>query len=938
MAVEAPGAGSIFARSWRASSSESGDGSGGEGKDTLPDFITLDGEAARAKDGSGKSKDDGGDGGGAGTAVGFEGVPSSTLLFPLYRRPVAPGIVTPISITSIKFVEVLNKVVEKGDKHVGLFLVKDREAAEAAAKGNELSLSSAMSVSNSRYNVTDIESVHKVGILARIVRIDPSPMGAHVLLAGRSRIEITSPKEVDKKNGHSFVNIKALRDKEYDQRNDSVRAHAVEIVTTLREMLALNPMFKEQLQTLVDQVDIANPSELADFAAWLTTSDAEELQAVLEELDVEARLAKSLTLLKAELELTKLQKQIQTSLEEKISKNQRKYFLNEQLKTIKKELGLETDEKEALAEKFRSRLEKLRVPPHAASVIDDEMAKLATLEPSSSEYNVTRNYLDWLTQLPWGVSAEENLDLKRATVVLDNDHYGLKDIKERILEFIAVGALKGTVQGKILCFVGPPGVGKTSIGKSIANSLNRKFFRFSVGGMTDVAEIKGHRKTYVGAMAGKLIQALKTTATSNPVIMIDEIDKMGRGWQGDPSSALLEALDPEQNDAFLDHYVDIPYDMSKVLFVCTANSLDSIPGPLLDRMEVLRLSGYVLQEKVAIVQKYLIKQAYKTSGLPHGTVDFTDDAIKALIADYCREAGVRNLQKHVEKIFRKIAFKILSDKPELAGLIEAKAKAEAEAADAAAAEASAKAPVEPEPAAAEAEDEADERFTWKELVDEPIVVSPETLEEYVGKPVYQPDNFYGDAAPPGVVMGLAWTSLGGATLYIETSAFSTKKADFKITGSMGDVMKESTKIAQSYATQVLAKLDPDNMFMEEYGVHMHIPEGATPKDGPSAGITMVTSLLSAAFNKPVAADLAMTGEISLTGKVLPIGGVKEKALAARRSGVSNIIFPKANEKDWDELDDYVKEGLTAHFATDYEQVYALAFPDGVATWPGASSA
>ena len=908
-------------------------------------FITLDGDAAKVKNSSSSNssssskKENGGGGGGGGEhgAVGFESVPPTTLLFPMYRRPIFPGIITPISITSVKFVEVLNSLAEKGDKHVGLFLVKDREGMEGGeGAGGDITLSSALSSSHSKYNVTDVDAVHKVGILARIVRIDPSPMGAHVLLAGRSRIQIESAVEATKKDNHVFVNIKALRDLEYDSRQDNIKAHTVEIVTTLREMLALNPMFKEQLQTLVDQVDIANPSELADFAAALTTSDAEELQEVLEAVDVEARLVKSLTLLKAELELTKLQKQIQTSLEEKISKNQRRYFLNEQLKTIKKELGLETDEKEALADKFKDRMEKLTIPAHAKSVIEDEMTKLSSLEPSSSEFNVTRNYLDWLTQLPWGLAAKENLDLKHALTVLDSDHYGLKDIKERILEFIAVGALKGTVQGKILCFVGPPGVGKTSIGKSIASALNREFFRFSVGGMTDVAEIKGHRRTYIGSLPGKFIQCLKSTGSSNPVIMIDEIDKMGRGWQGDPSSALLEALDPEQNGSFLDHYLDIPFDLSKVLFVCTANSTDTIPGPLLDRMEVLRLSGYVLQEKVAIVQRYLIEQAYKTSGLPTDTIDFTEDAIKTLISDYCREAGVRNLQKHVEKVFRKIAYQILIDKPELAPRLEAQAaaRAAAHAKDDDGTQEKEEDKDKEEEGEEEEEEDAN-ALTWEDLVSAPVKVEPTSLEKYVGKAVYTPDNFYGETPPPGVVMGLAWTSLGGSTLYIETSAYSTKKAAFKTTGSMGDVMKESTTIALSYATKMLHSIDPENPFMEEYGIHMHIPEGATPKDGPSAGITMVTSLLSAALDTPVAPGLSMTGEISLTGKVLPIGGVKEKALAARRSGISQIIFPEANRKDWDELDDFVKEGLQAEFVADYDDVYALAFPN--APTPSSSS-
>jgi Lon-like ATP-dependent protease len=464
------------------------------------------------------------------------------------------------------------------------------------------------------------------------------------------------------------------------------------------------------------------------------------------------------------------------------------------------------------------------------------------------------------------------LDTKKARKVLDEDHFGMEDVKQRILEFIAVGKLSKGIQGKIICFVGPPGVGKTSIGKSIAKSLNREFFRFSVGGLWDTAELKGHRRTYIGAMPGKLIQAMKQVKVSNPVILIDEIDKVGRsGHHGDPTSAMLEILDPEQNKSFLDHYLDVGFDLSRVLFICTANTKDTIPGPLLDRMEVINVSGYVLDEKMNIAGKYLIPTARDQSGLKEKQVEIKKDALKNLIGDYCREAGVRNLQKQIEKIFRKAALKI-------------------------------------------AEGESGK-----------ITIGHKDLQKFVGKPTFNSDRYY-ENTPVGVVMGLAYTPLGGATLYIETIVDKLQgKPGLHKTGQMGDVMKESTDIAYSFAKSFVEEVSAGNRFFEQASLHMHIPEGATPKDGPSAGCTMTTSLLSLALNKPARKDLAMTGELTLTGKVLPIGGVKEKTIAAKRSGVKHIIFPKDNQKDFEELPKNVTEGLNVHYANHYRDVFEIAF-------------
>jgi len=734
---------------------------------------------------------------------------------------------------------------------------------------------------------------------------------------------------------------------------DTIRAYTNEVLATLRDVIKHNPLLREHMQLFSTRFDMSDPHHVCNFAASLTSAEGTELQEVLEAFNLEKRLKKVLTLLKKEVQLNALQDQISKQVEETISANQRKYFLNEQLKKIKKELGLEHDDKDALLQRYRKRMDELqgllpetdvgeskgkqsedtdatedqtdakenkapkyimgKLPADAKQVIEDEMTKLSTLEKTSPEFNVTRAYLDWLTSLPWGKCTEENLDVARASDILEADHFGLTDIKERILEFIAVGNLRGTVQGKIVLLVGPPGVGKTSIGKSIAHALDREFYRFSVGGLSDVSEIKGHRRTYIGAMPGKLIQCLKTTGVSNPVVLIDEIDKLGSGYRGDPASALLELLDPAQNNGFVDHYIDVPVDLSKVLFVCTANSTDTIPGPLLDRMEVLRLSGYDLPEKVEIAKRYLEPRAKEQCGLDKRDTDaepttraptlseiptslgISEEAIASLARWYCREAGVRSLEQHIERIYRKLSLELLKSSEE-----EVKTK------------------------------------DW--------AVVDDNLEKYVGKRRYQSDKLFGSVPPPGVVMGLAWTTTGGTALYIETTQIRrsavpnpqepNKKEGGGVggpqsfvlhtTGQLGDVMKESASISQTYAKHMLQEIDAGNQFFEKTQIHLHVPEGATPKDGPSAGVTMTTALLSLALNRPVRADLAMTGEISLTGMVLPVGGIKEKVIAARRSGVTCIVLPDGNRKDADELPEYLKEGLEINFAKTYDDVYRIA--------------
>lgn len=553
-----------------------------------------------------------------------------------------------------------------------------------------------------------------------------------------------------------------MDDLPYSKKNPTVRAVTSEIVSVFKDIASLNPLFRDQIASFSMSQAAANvfeePGKLADFAAAVSAGEPEELQQVLETLSIEERLQKALLVLKKELMNAQLQNKISKEVESKIAKRQREYYLMEQMKGIKKELGIESDGKDKLVEGFKERAEKLAMPDSVKKVFDEEINKLAHLETAASEFNVTRNYLDWLTQIPWGKRSRENYNIVHAKMVLDEDHYGLKDVKDRILEFIAVGKLRGTVEGKILCLAGPPGVGKTSIGKSIARALDREFYRFSVGGLTDVAEIKGHRRTYVGAMPGKVIQALKKVQTENPLILIDEIDKVGRGHQGDPSSALLELLDPEQNSSFLDHYMDVPVDLSKVLFVCTANVLDTIPGPLLDRMEVIQLSGYVAEEKEAIAAKYLAPNAKIAAGLEKVNVNLTKEAIDILIKNYCRESGVRNLKKQIDKVYRKAAYNIVEKVGE--------EKLPQQEGDSPKVLSSDKRSNDPEVAEDDkGAKEAGQEKTYEDRKplqvpgDVKIDITPENLKDYVGPPVFHSDRLY-DKTPPGVVMGLAWTSMG----------------------------------------------------------------------------------------------------------------------------------------------------------------------------------
>uniref|UniRef100_A0A1D1XQZ0 Lon protease homolog, mitochondrial n=1 Tax=Anthurium amnicola TaxID=1678845 RepID=A0A1D1XQZ0_9ARAE len=872
----------------------------------------------------------------------------SVIALPLPYRPLFPGFYMPIYVKDSKLLQALVENRKRSAPYAGAFLLKD----ESGTDGSE-----------SEKSIYDLKGkelfkrLHEVGTLAQITSIQ----GEQVVLIGHRRLRITEMVGEDPLT----VKVDHLKDLPYDKDDDIIKATSFEVISTLRDVLKTSSLWRDHVQTYTQHIGDFNYSRLADFGAAISGANKLLCQQVLEELDVYKRLKLTLELVKKEMEISKLQESIAKAIEEKISGEQRRFLLNEQLKAIKKELGMETDDKTALSAKFRQRLEpnKEKCPPHVLQVIEEELTKLQLLEASSSEFNVTRNYLDWLTALPWGNYSDENFDVHHAQKILDEDHYGLSDVKERILEFIAVGKLRGTSQGKIICLSGPPGVGKTSIGRSIARALNRKFYRFSVGGLADVAEIKGHRRTYIGAMPGKMVQCLKNVGTANPLVLIDEIDKLGRGHAGDPASALLELLDPEQNANFLDHYLDVPIDLSKVLFVCTANVIEMIPNPLLDRMEVIALAGYITDEKMHIARDYLEKTTREACGIRPEQVDVTDAAFLSLIENYCREAGVRNLQKHIEKIYRKIALKLVrqgvSNEPSPDSTVHECSKdsevvpAEVQCFDALSHEQANQAQLEPEvdnshenadkllipsktdpPLNKNATDKpansmdsaADSEFPLAESGFQKVVVDESNLADFVGKPVFHAERIY-DQTPVGVVMGLAWTAMGGSTLYIETTQVEQGegKGSLHLTGQLGDVMKESAQIAHTLARAILLEKEPDNTFFANTKIHLHVPAGATPKDGPSAGCTMITSMLSLAMKKPVKNDLAMTGEVTLTGRILPIGGVKEKTIAARRSDVKTIIFPSANRRDFDELAANVKEGLDVHFVDNYSQIFELAF-------------
>jgi len=777
-----------------------------------------------------------------GLVLASDVLPAGLPIIPIKPRPTFPNLLFPIVVSEQHQVVAVQRALESPSQALGLVLVRDPARPDG------------------------VENLHRVGVVGKIVKvIHQSEENIQFLV---NTLERFSMEELTEVSGAYFARVRYEYTAEFSV-NEELKAYSMAVLSTIKELVQINPLYSEEIKLFLSRSSLDDPGRLADFAAGLTSADGQELQQVLETLDVRKRIDLVLVLLKKELEVSRLQTKITKQIEEKISQQQREFFLREQLKAIKKELGLEKEGKTAEVEKFEERLQGLTLNPEALRAVTEEIEKFKLLEPSSPEYHVTRNYLDWLTILPWGKFSKDSYNLDKARRLLDRDHHGLADVKERIIEFIAVGKMKGDISGSILCLVGPPGVGKTSIGRSIADALGRSFYRFSLGGMRDEAEIKGHRRTYIGAMPGKFVQAMKSAATANPVLMLDEIDKVGASFQGDPASALLEVLDPEQNGSFRDHYLDVPFDLSNVLFIATANQLDTIPAPLLDRMEVIRLSGYVLEEKMEIAKRYLIPKALKNHGLKPGQVTVRKEALAALIEGWAREAGVRTLENRIKKLMRRAALEFASGRSE------------------------------------------------------PVVVGKKDLPAYLGQPVFTTEELFENV--PGVVTGLAWTSMGGATLPIEATAMPSKSKGFRQTGQLGNVMVESSEIAYSYVMAHLKEYGAAEDYFDTHFVHLHVPAGATPKDGPSAGVTMATALISMMQGKPVRKKLGMTGELTLTGRVLPIGGLKEKTIAARRAGLKVLIFPEANRKDFAELPDYLQEGLEVHFASEYRDVYKVAF-------------
>ncbi|TLS73672.1 endopeptidase La [Mariprofundus erugo] len=770
-----------------------------------------------------------------------ERLPERLTLLPLSNRPLFPGLVVPLIYEGGEMGKVVRELAASHEQYVGLVLVRDEDEPYAP------------------------KNLHEVGVVARIAKaVEIDGHGLHLVVECVRRFKVES--FVTQENPIRV--LASYRAETAYEDSVELRAYTVAIVNTIKELLKHNPMYEEELRLFASRFDVNEPNRLADFAASLTTASREDLQDILETFPIFDRLKKVVSLLNRELNVSKVQTKIRENIDERISEQQRRFFLQEQLQEIQRELGIHEDPAEKEVEDFRKRAKKLKFSEEAAKTFDEEINKLAMLEPSSPEYNVTRSYIDWMTSLPWGKFCRDRYNLKTAARALNRHHAGLEDVKDRILEFIAVGARKKAVGGSIILFVGPPGVGKTSLGKAIAEAVGRPFFRFSVGGMRDEAEIKGHRRTYIGAMPGKIVQALKRVAVANPVIMIDEVDKIGSDFRGDPASALLEVLDPEQNADFMDHYLDVRFDLSQVLFLLTANQLDTVPRPLLDRAEIIRLPGYIASEKVDIARKHLWPIQLKEHGLAADDVVVTSALFRHLVEDYAREPGVRRLEGLMKKILRKVARNVAEEKVSL-----------------------------------------------------PVRLSVADIKDYIGKPRFREQPVKEGV---GLATGLAWTAMGGTTLTLEGAIVHQDRRGMKITGQLGKVMQESSEIAYSYVTANLDRFGVKADFFDKAFVHLHVPEGAVPKDGPSAGIAMATVLLSLALDK-APARMAMTGELTLTGEVLPIGGEREKLLAAKRLGINEVILPAGNQVDVDELPQSVREGITIHYVQHFREVARLMF-------------
>ncbi|HYI80282.1 MAG TPA: endopeptidase La [Thermoleophilaceae bacterium] len=767
-------------------------------------------------------------------------LPDALPVLPLKDSVPFPDMLTPLAVGQPRSIELVNDV-----------LGGSRMLVMAASRDGEIE----------NPGPEDLFEVGVVGVVARMLKVPDGSL--RILVQGGQRVELGDPVQLD-----PYLIARIAPAPDVLDPSPELEALFRNVQQTFTQIVEQVPYLPEELQLAVANVD--DPAELAHMIAGSLRIKTEERQELLEERDVAKRLRRLSELLAREAELISIGTKIQSQVESEIDKGQREFFLRQQMKAIQEELG-EVDEAAAEAADLRERIEAAGLPEHAAKQAERELSRFERLPPQSAEHGTIRNYLEWLADLPWSKSTDDHIDLKAARAVLDRDHYDIEKVKDRILEFLAVRKLKPDAPSSILCFVGPPGVGKTSLGRSIAAAMGREFERISVGGVRDESEIRGHRRTYVGAMPGTIVRALRDAGSNNPVLMIDEIDKMGADFRGDPSSAMLEVLDPEQNGSFRDHYLDLPFDLSHVLFITTANQLEPIPGPLRDRMETIQLAGYTEEEKLEIAKRYLVPRQIERNGLVKSKLELTDPALRELIDGYTREAGVRNLEREIGSICRKVAREFAE------GTRRSKRR-----------------------------------------------VGPKAVRELLGRPRFQSDVGR-RTDEPGVATGLAWTPVGGDVLFVEATAFPGD-GKLQITGQLGDVMRESATAALSYVRRNLARIAPDapTDWFAKNDLHVHVPAGAIPKDGPSAGITMATAIASLLSGRPVRSDTAMTGEITLTGLVLPIGGLKEKALAAQRAEIARVIAPRRNEGDLDEFPPNLLAGMEFVFADTVEDVLATA--------------
>ena len=743
-----------------------------------------------------------------------------------------------------------------------LFVGRDKSVKAIEAALNDKRYVFIATQKDEKVEEPGLDDVYHTGTVALIMRMLKMPDGRlKVLVQGLSRAQIT---DVVQEDPYPVVNIEAISEQELTEIGPDAEAQIRTAREQSEKIISLRGMDPSEIMSVLNSVQ--EPGRLADLIASNLRMPTETAQAILEDVDPMERLKRVNRQLMKEVEVATLQSKIQNMAKEGMDKAQKEFFLREQLKAIKSELG-EDDEEDEEFDELRKKIEKAGMPKEVKKEVLKQLNRLENMHPDSSEATVIRTYLDWMVELPWKKASKDQLDIKKAEKILDEDHYDLEKVKERILEYLSVRKLNPKMKGPILCFVGPPGVGKTSLGRSIARSLNRKFVRMSLGGMRDEAEIRGHRRTYIGSMPGRIIQGIKEAGTKNPVFMLDEIDKVGSDFRGDPSSALLEVLDPEQNSTFTDHYLNVPFDLSKVMFVCTANILDTIPPALLDRMEVIRIPGYTEQEKVKIAKRYLLPRQIEENGLKPEQIAFTDQALSRIIRDYTRESGLRNLEREIGSICRKVARRVAEG--------------------------------------------ATKSFR----------IIPSNVSKYLGVPRYLEEEREKDL-PPGVALGLAWTSSGGEILHVEVSTLPGK-GKLITTGQLGEVMKESAQAALSYARARSDRLNVSPDFAEKRDIHIHVPSGATPKEGPSAGVTLVMALLSALTNQPLRNDVAMTGEITLRGRVLPVGGIKEKILAAAAAGVKMVIIPAQNAKDLSEVPAELRKNLQVKTVEHIDEVWPL---------------